>query len=37
VGRHDGSTQFQFGLFGQFIFDSGTFVSPVGEARPGVP
>jgi hypothetical protein len=37
VGRHDGSTQFQFGLFGQFIFDSGAFVPPVGEARPGVP
>jgi hypothetical protein len=28
VGRHDGSTQFQLGLFGQFLFDSGTFLPP---------
>jgi hypothetical protein len=35
VGRHDGSTQFQFGLFGQFIFDSGTFVPPAGTTRAG--
>jgi hypothetical protein len=25
VGRRDGSTQFQLGLFGQFVFNSGTF------------
>jgi len=30
VGRHDGTTQFQFGLFGQFLFDSGAFVPPAG-------
>jgi hypothetical protein len=28
VGQHDGSTQFQLGLFGQFLFDSGTFLPP---------
>jgi hypothetical protein len=28
VGQHDGSTQFQLGLFGQFLFDSGTFAPP---------
>jgi hypothetical protein len=28
VGRRDGSTQFQLGLFGQFLFNSGTFASP---------
>jgi hypothetical protein len=31
VGQHDGSTQFQLGLFGQFLFDSGTFESPSAE------
>jgi len=28
VGRREGSTQFQLGLFGQFLFDSGSFVTP---------
>ena len=28
VGQHDGSTQFQLGIFGQFLFDSGSFLSP---------
>ena len=28
VGQRDGSTQFQLGLFGQFLFDSGSFVPP---------
>jgi hypothetical protein len=35
VGQHDGSTQFQLGLFGQFLFDSGTFASP-SAASPAV-
>ncbi len=35
VGRHDGIAQFQFGLFGQFLFDSGIFVPPVGTVRNG--
>jgi hypothetical protein len=30
VGRRDGSSQFQLGLFGQFLFDSGTFAPPSG-------
>ena len=30
VGRRDGSTQFQLGLFGQFLFNSGTFAAPSG-------
>jgi hypothetical protein len=34
VGRHDGSTQFQLGLFGQFIFNSGTFETPTPSAGP---
>jgi hypothetical protein len=32
VGRHDGSTQFQLGFFGQFLFDSGSFVPPTGAS-----
>jgi hypothetical protein len=28
VGQHDGSTQFQLGLFGEFLFDSGVFTPP---------
>jgi len=35
VGQHDGSTQFQLGLFGQFLFNSGTFAPPSGSASPG--
>ena len=35
VGQHDGSTQFQLGLFGQFLFDSGTFIEPSGSSSPG--
>ena len=35
VGQHDGSTQFQLGLFGQFLFNSGTFAPPTGSASPG--
>ena len=34
VGQHDGSTQFQLGLFGQFLFNSGTFASPSGSRSP---
>ncbi len=30
VGRHDGSSQFQVGIFGQFLFDGGAFVAPAG-------
>ncbi|MBT8396850.1 MAG: hypothetical protein KJN92_07780 [Gemmatimonadetes bacterium] len=28
VGQQEGSTQFQLGFFGQFLFDSGTFLPP---------
>jgi hypothetical protein len=35
VGRQDGTSQFQFGLFGEFLFDSGAFVPPGGAGRPG--
>lgn len=36
VGRHDGYTQFQLGLFGQFLFNSGTFQRPgTGGAAAG--
>jgi hypothetical protein len=35
VGQHDGSTQFQLGLFGQFLFDSGTFLPPSGPPSTG--
>jgi hypothetical protein len=34
VGQHDGSTQFQLGLFGQFLFDSGTFLTPGSTGEP---
>jgi hypothetical protein len=34
VGQHDGSTQFQLGLFGEFLFDSGTFLAPGGSGAP---
>ena len=35
VGRHDGSTQFQLGIFGQFLFNSGTFEAPsAGISQP---
>jgi hypothetical protein len=35
VGQHDGSTQFQLGLFGQFLFDSGVFLPPSGSTSSG--
>lgn len=35
VGQHDGATQFQLGLFGQFLFDSGTFQPPAGAGLSG--
>jgi len=35
VGQHDGSTQFQLGLFGQFLFDSGAFIGPSSSGSPG--
>ncbi len=35
VGQHDGSTQFQLGLFGQFLFDSGAFTPPSSPAFRG--
>jgi hypothetical protein len=35
VGQHDGSTQFQLGLFGQFLFNSGTFAPPSVSTSPG--
>jgi len=35
VGQHNGSTQFQLGLFGQFLFNSGTFASPSAPPSPG--
>ncbi len=35
VGQHDGSTQFQLGFFGQFLFNSGTFVPPSTSSSPG--
>jgi hypothetical protein len=30
VGQHEGATQFQLGLFGQFLFDNGSFQPPAG-------
>ncbi|MFC1791104.1 hypothetical protein ACFL0I_01385, partial [Gemmatimonadota bacterium] len=35
VGRHEGSTQFQMGIFGEFLFNSGTFADPANPSGPG--
>jgi hypothetical protein len=35
VGQHDGSSQFQLGLFGEFLFDSGIFLPPSGSLPAG--
>jgi hypothetical protein len=35
VGQHDGSSQFQLGIFGQFLFNSGTFASPASAPPSG--
>jgi len=35
VGQHQGSTQFQLGLFGQFLFDGGAFTAPTGTGLSG--
>ena len=35
VGQHTGSTQFQLGFFGQFLFEAGEFpLPPLGSAPP---
>ena len=35
VGQHDGTNQFQLGIFGEFLFDSGTFATPSTVSFPG--
>jgi hypothetical protein len=36
VGQRDGATQFQLGLFGQFLFDSGVFLPPSSQSPAGI-